>query len=139
MFSAVLIVSTVFVYAQPASLNTGARNAATVKNFIKPPALGDIGKTATSITNALSGRLGVASNQQSALQGIITGFLTDKTKLLPLATSNPAGYLQQFNPLQQTMLGKLRGILGTARFGQMMNLKPTGNNIAANPLSHLFY
>jgi hypothetical protein len=116
---------------------SGATGA--IQNFIKPPSIGDVGGTTSGIVDMLSSKLTLPAAQKPKLTEAITGFLTNKKGILGLAESNPAGYLSKFNPLQSGLFSKLKGIMGAAKFASFLKLKPTGNNIAGNALSNLFF
>ncbi|MEY2639677.1 MAG: hypothetical protein RIR90_1159 [Bacteroidota bacterium] len=118
----------------PKSVQDAASSA--VKNFVKPPAIGDVGKTTGSIVNELTSKLGLGAAQKPQLTDAIGSFLKDKSGILNLAGTNPKDYLAKFNPLQQGLFGKLKGILGAAKFADFLKLKPSG---AGSALSNLFF
>jgi hypothetical protein len=115
----------------------GATSA--LSSFVKPPAIGDITKTTGSVVDMLTSKLGLPASQKTDLTNAVSGFLTQKKGITSLANTDPTGYLAKFNPLQQGLFGKLKGIMGTSAFTKLMSLKPSGNNIAGNALSHLFF
>jgi len=117
--------------------STGA--AAALTDFVKPPAIGDIGGTAVSVVEMLSSKLSLPGTQKPKLMEAVSGFLTEKKSIAALADTNPADYLAKFNPLQKGLFGKLKGIMGATAFTKMLGLKPKGDNIAGNALSHLFF
>jgi hypothetical protein len=82
--------------------------------------------------------LAVGTDKKAGLTSAIGGFLKQKQGILGLAKTDPAKYLSQFNPLQQGLFGKLKGILGAANFTKFLGLKPAGGN-PANLLSNLFF
>jgi hypothetical protein len=110
-----------------------------VKNFTAPPSFTDAGKTAGDITDLLTSKLSLDGKQKTSTLDAITGFLGNKKDILGLAKTNPSDYLKKFNPLQSGLFGKLKGIMGAAKFANFMNLKPSGKNIAGNLLSNLFF
>lgn len=120
-------------------IDTKSMTSSALKDFVKPPAIVDIGKTAGSIVDMLSSKLSLPASVKPQLLDAVSGFLTSKKPLTALADTNPAGYLAKFNPLQQGLFGKLKGIMGADSFSKMLGLKPTGNNVAGNVLSNLFY
>jgi hypothetical protein len=109
-----------------------------VKDFVKPPAIGDIGKTTSGIMGLLGG-LKLSDAQKPKISDAISGFLGQKQGILGLADKNPADYLKKFNPLQQGLFGKLKGIMGAETFSKFLNLKPSGKNIGTSLLSNLFF
>jgi hypothetical protein len=140
----VLIIFTVFCFVSQAQvsipkIDTKSMTSSALKDFVKPPAIGDVGKTAGSIVDMLGSKLSLPASVKPQLLEAVSGFLTSKEPLTALADTNPAGYLAKFNPLQQGLFGKLKGILGADSFSKMLSLKPTGNNVAGNVLSNLFY
>jgi len=110
-----------------------------LKNFVKPPAIGDVGGTAGTIVDMLSSKLSLPAALKPKLISAVSGFLTNKKSITGLADTNPTGYLAKFNPLQKGLFGKLKGIMGTSAFTKMLGLKPTGSDIAGNALSNLFF
>jgi len=120
-------------------IDTKSVSSAALKDFVKPPAIGDIGKTAGSIVDMLGSKLSLPASVKPQLLDAVSGFLTSKKPLTALAETNPAGYLAKFNPLQQGLFGKLKGILGADVFTKMLGLKPSVSNVAGNVLSNLFY
>ena len=109
-----------------------------LKNFIAPPAIGDLGKTTSGITDKLMSSLGLASGAKSGLSSLIGGFLKEKQGFLGLAKTDPAQYLSKFSPLQSGLFGKLKSQLGEAVFSKFLGLKPAGGD-ATNILSNLFF
>lgn len=116
----------------PASVPSG------VSDFIKPPAIGDLGKTTTGIVNELTSQLGLGATQKPALTDAVGGFLKEKSGFMDLAGTNPTNYLSKFNPLQKGLFGKLKTIMGAAKFASFLKLKPKGSG-AGNVLSNLFF
>jgi len=117
--------------------STGA--AVAINDFVTPPAIGDIGGTAGNVVEMLSSKLSLQGTQKPKLMEAVSSFLTDKKSIAGLADTNPADYLAKFNPLQKGLFGKLKGIMGATAFTKMLGLKPKGDNIAGNALSHLFF
>ena len=109
------------------------------KDFVKPPAIGDVGKTTNSIVNDLSSKLSLPAAQKPQLTDAISGFLTKKKDITGLADSNPTSYLSKFNPMQKGLFGKMKGIMGATAFTKFLGLKPSGSGIAGNALSNLFF
>jgi hypothetical protein len=109
-----------------------------VSSFVKPPAIGDIGKTTSGIMGMLGG-LGMSDAQKPKISDLIGGFLGQKQGILGLASKDPAGYLAKFNPLQQGLFGKMKGIMGATMFSKFLGMKPSGKNIGTNLLSNLFF
>ena len=113
--------------------------AAAISNFIAPPALGDIGKTAAGIGDLLTSQLTLPAAKKAPLTDAVGSFLNEKQKISGLAKTNPTQYLSKFNPLQTNLFGKMKGIMGAAAFTKFLGMKPSGKNIASNTLSNLFF
>jgi hypothetical protein len=120
-------------------IDTKSGAASAMKSFIKPPAIGDIGSTASGIVDMLSSKLSLPAIQKPKLMDAISSFLTDKKGITSLADTNPTDYLAKFNPLQKGLFGKLKGIMGATAFTKFLGLKPSGGNIAGDVLSNLFF
>lgn len=113
--------------------------APSVKDFIKPPAIGDIAKTTSGIVGDLMSKLALPSGQKSGLTDAISGFLGKKKDIIGLADTNPTSYLSKFNPLQKGLFDKIKGIVGAAAYTKFLGLKPSGDKAAGNLLSNLFF
>jgi hypothetical protein len=122
--------------AQVPQVSPGAVSG--TKDFVKPPAIGDVGETTNSIVGDLTNKLSLPSAQKPQLTDAISEFLTKKKDITGLADSNPSDYLSKFNPLQKGLFGKLKGIMGAAAFTKFLGLKPKGGG-AGNLLSNLFF
>ena len=109
------------------------------KEFIKPPAIGDVGTTTNSIVDDLTSKLSLPATQKPTLTDAISGFLTKKKDILGLADTSPKSYLSKFNPLQKGLFDKIKGIVGASTFTKFLGLKPSGAGAAGNILSNLFF
>ena len=118
---------------------TVPKTVPSVKDFIKPPAIGDITKTTTGIVGDLMSKLKLPGTQKSGLTDAISGFLTKKKDIVGLADTNPTSYLSKFNPLQKGLFDKIKGIVGATNFTKFLGLKPSGTGAAGNILSNLFF
>jgi len=140
IFTASVLASSIyFSNAQVTVPKVDTKTVPSVNNFIKPPAIGDIGKTTSGITDLLGSKLSLPADQKPKLSDAIGGFLKNKQGILGLANSNPTDYLSKFNPLQKGLFDKMKGIMGAAKFTNFLGLKPSGNNITGNLLSNLFF
>ena len=108
------------------------------KDFIKPPAIDDVDKTTSSIVDDLTSRLTLPAAQKPKLMDAIVGFLKQKKDITGLADTNPTDYLAKFDPLQQGLFEKLKGIMGSSAFTKFLGLKPSGSGADGNILSNLF-
>ena len=118
---------------------TVPKTTPSTKDFIKPPVIDDVDKTTSSVVDDLTSNLSLPVAQKPKLTDLISGFLKQKKDITGLADSNPTNYLSKFNPLQQGLFGKLKGIIGASAFTKFLGLKPSGSGIAGNVLSHLFF
>ena len=109
------------------------------KEFIKPPAIGDVGTTTNSIVDDLTSKLSLFAAQKPKLTDAISGFLTKKKDILGLADTSPKSYLSKFNPLQKGLFDKIKDIVGASAFTKFLGLKPSGAGAAGNLLSNLFF
>lgn len=117
--------------------NSGAATA--MKDFVKPPAIGDVVGTTSGIVDLLSSKLSLPAALKPKLTESVSDFLTEKKGIASLADTSPKDYLAKFNPLQKGLFGKMKGIMGTTAFTKFLGLKPSGSNISGNVLSHLFF
>lgn len=136
LFALALLAGTTFAAQAQIKLPGGAGNV--LKNFIAPPKFTDAGKTAGGIADLLGTKLSLTGDQKKSTLDAVTEFLGSKKSILNLADTDPSSYLKKFNPLQSGLFGKLKTILGAAKFASFLKLKPTGNG-AGNLLSNLFF
>ncbi len=106
------------------------------KNFIAPPAIGDVGKTSKGIVDELTKTLGLDGGQSKSTLDEVTKFLGSKSDFLGLGKTNPSEYLKKFNPLQKGLFGKLNTIMGATKYAKFLGLKPAK---AGSLLSNLFF
>ena len=118
---------------------TVPKTVPSTKDFIKPPAIGDITKTASGIVGELMSKLSLPGTQKTGLTNAISGFLTKKKDIVGLADTNPTSYLSKFNPLQKGLFDKIKGIVGASAFTKFLGLKPSADGAAGNILSNLFF
>ena len=137
-FVAVLMTNLIFAQAVPKAPSTESVTNQ-LKNFVQPPAIGDVGKTTGSIVDKLMGGLSLGADKKSSLTSAISGFLKNKEGILGLAKTDPSQYLSKFNPMQKGLFSKLKGIVGATAFTKFLGMKPSGNNIAGDVLSNLFF
>jgi len=116
-------------------IDTKAATSA-LSSFVKPPAIGNIGQTTGGIVGELTSKLSLPGTQKPALTDAIGGFLKSKSSIIGLAGTDPTKYLGKFNPLQSGLFGKLKTIMGAAKFADFLKLKPKG---ATGLLSNLFF
>lgn len=117
----------------------GGKGTDLLNNFIKPPAIGNVDQTTNGIVGKLIKDLALSGTKKDPLTSAIGGFLKEKQGIMELANSKPADYLAKFNPLQKGLFDKLKGIMGAAAFSKFLGMKPSGNGIAGNLLSNLFF
>ena len=122
--------------SQIPNLKPGA--VAGAKDFIRPPAIGNVGETTNSVVDDLSSKLSLPAAQKPQLTDAVSGFLTKKKDIAGLADSNPTDYLSKFNPMQKGLFGKMKGIMGASAFTKFLGMKPKGGG-AGNALSNLFF
>ena len=120
-------------------LNAKTATSPIIRDFVKPPAIGDVGSTTSGIVKVVSRQLMLPAVQQTKLSSTISEFLGNKKGITSLADTDPDGYLSRFNPLQKGLFAKMKGIMGVSTFSKFLSLKPSGSNIPGNPLSHLFF
>ncbi len=90
------------------------------------------------IMGSLTPSLGLSSAQSPNVTNIVSGFLSKKAEILPLAKSNPTAYASKFGSLFGGMKSKLGTVLTAAQMTKFMGLKPKTNS-ATNVLSNLFF
>ena len=128
-----------FCVAQISLPKTDPGSVSIPKDFVKPPAIGDVSKTTGGIVNDLSSKLSLPAAQKPQLTDAIGGFLNQKKGIAGLANTNPTDYLSKFSGLQKGLFGKMKGIMGATNFTKFLGLKPSGSGIGGNVLSNLFF
>jgi len=91
-----------------------------------------------SIMNVLGPSLSLTGKQSPGVTDAVSGFLGEKSKILPLQASDPTSYNSKFGSLFSGLKSKLGGILAADQMTKFMGLKPKTND-ASNVLSNLFY
>ena len=98
----------------------------------------DVNKIAGDVMGKLTPSLALTAAQNPKVLGAVTDFLGQKSKILPLLTSNPTKYASQFSSLFSGLKSNLGGILNPSQLTKFLSLKPSTNN-PSNPLSNLFF
>ena len=135
IFFAALIGLTAQAQIDIPKIDTKAATSA-LSSFVKPPAIVDIGNTTGGIVGELTSKLSLPGTQKPALTDAIGGFLKNKSSIIGLAGTDPTKYLGKFNPLQSGLFGKMKTIMGAAKFADFLKLKFQG---ATGLLSNLFF
>ena len=98
----------------------------------------DVSSLSKGIMGKLTPALSLTNTQKPEVASAVTTYLTGKSKIMSLASSNPAAYTQKQSGLFSTLKSKLTGILVQKQMEKFTSLKPA-TNTPSNPLSQLFY
>ena len=100
------------------------------------------GFNVSSLTKGIMGKLSPAlsltSTQTPKVTSAVSTYLTGKSKILSLASSDKGQYTQKQSGLFNTLKTKLTGILLQNQMNKFLGLKPA-TNTPTNVLSQLFY
>jgi len=102
------------------------------------PSTFDVNGLTKSLMGELSPKLSLTDKQSPLVQNTISKFLGDKSKILPLMKTDPAGYTSKFGSLFSGLKTSLGGILLKDQMNKFLGLKPKTND-PANVLSNLFF
>ena len=98
----------------------------------------DVKALTTQIVSKLTPALSLTAEQASSTTEAVTDFLSQKAEIIPLQTSDPAGYASKFNILNGNLVNKLKAYMQAKQLTAFWSLKPRTND-PANALSQLFY
>ncbi|MEI6265322.1 MAG: hypothetical protein WCP74_09445 [Sphingobacteriia bacterium] len=98
----------------------------------------DVNKLTSGIMGKLGPSLKLSSAQQTQVTDIVSGFLTKKSDIVPLAGSNPTEYAKKQSGLFSGLQSKLGGALSKDQMTKFNALKPAKAS-SSDPLSALFY
>jgi hypothetical protein len=98
----------------------------------------DVNSLSSSILSKLTSSLALTNVQKPQVSNLITTFLTQKSKILSLSTTDKVKYAAQLAGLSSTLQTKLSTVLTSTQFAKFLNLKPA-TNTPTNVLSQLFY
>ena len=98
----------------------------------------DVKSLTTSIMNKLVPSLKITDNQKPGVTDAISGFLVEKSKILPLQQSNPPTYASKQGSLFNTLKSKLGGALTSGQLTKFLTMKPKTYD-PLNELSSIFY
>lgn len=112
------------------ALNT-AKSAASAAGF-------DVSKLTSSIMGKLTPSLSLTDAQKPKVTDAVSSYLTQKSSILPLQSSDPSAYTQKQGSLFSTLKTKLTGILLQNQMNKFLGMKPATNS-ASNVLSQLFF
>jgi hypothetical protein len=113
-----------------------AKTATTVAAATNATGL-NVSDLSSSILGKLTPALNLTTAQQPKVGSAVTNFLTAKSKILPLLSTNKAAYTQKLGGLFGNLKTKLAGILLKNQMSKFMGLKSTSSS-PTNVLSNLF-
>ncbi|HLK30902.1 MAG TPA: hypothetical protein VKT28_20160 [Puia sp.] len=100
------------------------------------------GFNVSSLTKGIMGKLGPALTLTKAqlpkVTSVVSTYLTGKSKIMSLVSSNKDQYTQKQSGLFSTLKTKLAGILVKDQMNKFLGMKPATND-ATNVVSQLFY
>jgi hypothetical protein len=100
------------------------------------------GFNVSSLTKGIMGKLSPALSLTSAqtpkVTSAVSSYLTGKSKIVSLASSDQAQYTQKQSGLFNTLKTKLTGILLQNQMNKFLGMKPATNS-PTNVLSQLFF
>jgi len=92
----------------------------------------------TSIMNKLVPALTITDDQKPGVTDAISGFLVQKSKILPLKQSDPPTYSKKQSSLFNTLKSKLGSVLSGNQFTKFLAMKPKKSD-TSNALWNLFF
>lgn len=130
----------IFVFAVSLGYGLFATSCSTTKAASSVASMAglDVNSLTSGLMGSLTPSLGLSAAQKPGVTSAITDFLTKKSGIMGLATSNPVKYASQASSLFGGLKSKLGGVLTGAQLTKFMSLKPSTND-ATNVLSNLFY
>ena len=117
------------VHAQLGGLLDKAKSTASAAGF-------DVNQLTSGIMGKLTPGLNLTSAQTPKVTDAVTGFLTDKSKILSLQGTDKAAYTSKFGSLFSGLKTKLSGILLKDQMNKFLGMKTTD---PTNVLSQLFH
>lgn len=132
------LLSTLFVVLVFSIANLYASN--TKKGLVTHVNQGfDVATIKNGLLQKLIPALGLTDEQKPQITALLTDYLGNKAKILPLLqTGKQALYQTKQTALFNELKMKLNGVLLLSQMNKLMALKPPTND-ALNVLSHLFY
>jgi hypothetical protein len=98
----------------------------------------DVNKLTSGIMGKIGPALKLTAPQQTQVTDIVSGFLTKKSDIVPLAASNPTEYAKKQSGLFSGLQSKLGGVLAKDQMSKFMGMKPA-TATKSDPLSALFF
>jgi hypothetical protein len=96
----------------------------------------DVNQLTSDIMGKLTPSLNLTAAQTPKVTDAITGFLAEKSKILPLQGTDKAAYTSKFGSLFSGLKSKLTGILLKDQMNKFLGMKTTD---PTNVLSQLFH
>ncbi len=98
----------------------------------------DVNKLTSGIMGKLGPGLKLSGAQQTQVTDIVSGFLTKKSDIVPLAASNPTEYAKKQSGMFSGLQSKLGGVLAKDQMSKFMGMKPAAAT-KSDPMSALFF
>lgn len=128
---AIFLLTSVSFATQAQGVLDKAKTAAGAAGF-------DVTKLGGDIVGKLTSALALTGDQKPKVSSVVTDFLTKKSQIIPLQTSDNAAYTSKASSLTSNLLGKMKGILTAVQYAKLLGLKPKAAD-ATNVLSQLFF
>ena len=121
-----------------AQLGTKLQSAVKTATTVASASGFDVNSLKSSILSSLTTKLALSAAQKTKVGSYITTFLTDKSKILSLATTDKASYASKLTGLTSKLTSNLKTTLTASQYTKFLGLKPATNS-TSNVLSQLFY
>jgi hypothetical protein len=135
----ILALSTGVMFSANAQISTASlQNVAKKASTVASAAGIDVNSVSTGILSKLTSSLALTNTQKPQVSTLVTTFLTQKSKILSLSTTDKVKYAAQLVGLSSNLQTKLNTVLTASQYAKFLNLKPA-TNTPSNVLSQLFY
>lgn len=135
IYQLLLAVIVVTAYAHSVQAQTAIENS---KSSIAEPKVIDSKLVTESAINKYEERLSLSTEQRSVFTEIISGFIEEKLKILPLMQSNRIDYDAKQASYFSTLRNKLANILLRPQLKKFMQLKPRSSE-QESALYYIYY
>lgn len=98
----------------------------------------DVAGVSNQVMGYLSPKLKISDAQKPAVNSVVNELLTKKKNILPTAVTDKAGYASKMTGIRDSFPTKMKGILNTGQYTQLLGLLPKSAS-SASPLTKMLF
>ena len=130
----------IFTYSNAQSMGdlTNTANSSASKATSAAANSFDVASISNQVMGYLSPKLKISEAQKPMVNSLVNELLNKKKNILPLATTDKAGYTSKMTGIRDLFPSKMKGILNAGQYTQLLGLLPKSAT-STSPLTKMLY